>query len=102
MKINEITLKPQMIPNGDHLRFRVGDPVVEGGHIVEKILFYPDNNLFNKGREVSTGCYSIFFVEISERRLVMSDTISSIEVVTEKKKKDNDIPELPDLTINYY
>ena len=84
MKINEITLNPQMVPAGDPLRFRIGDPVIEGGHVVEKITFYPDNNLFNKGREVSAGCYSIFFIEIPERRLVMSNTVSSVEVVTEK------------------
>lgn len=96
MKINEITLNPQTIPDGDPLRFRVGNPVVEGGHVVEKIVFHPENNLFNKGREVSIGCYSVFFVDIPERRLILSNIISSLEVVAEKKKNDAVIPELPD------
>ena len=98
MKINEITLNPQMLPPGDPSRLRVGIPVIEGGLIVEKITFYPCNNLFNKGREVGTGCYAIFFVDIPERRIIMADTVSSVEVVTEKKKKavDEPIPELPE------
>lgn len=96
MKINEITLNPQMVPNGDPLRFRVGESIIEGGHVVEKISFHPSNNLFNKGREVSTGCYSIFLVDIPERRLIMENVVSSTEVVTEKKAKAIDIPELPE------
>ena len=97
MKINEINLNPQMIPNGDPSRFRIEEPVIEGGHTVEKIIFNPNNNLFNKGHEVTTECYSIFFRDIPERRLVMANAVVSIEAVTEKKKKsDNVVPELPD------
>lgn len=98
MKINEITLNPQMLPPGDPSRLRVGVPVIEGGLVVEKIIFHPCSNLFNKGREVATGCYAIFFVDILERRILMADVVSSVEVVTEKKKKVEDevIPELPE------
>lgn len=93
MKINEIVLNPQMVPDGDPLRFRIGEPIIEGGHVVEKISFHPANNLFNKGREISTGCYGIFLVDIPERRLIMENIVSSAEVVTEKKA---DVPELPE------
>lgn len=96
MKINEITLNPQTVPVGDPLRFRVGEAVIEGGQVVEKITFYSNTDLFNKGREVSTSCYSIFFVGIPERRLILSGTIVSIEVVKEKKVADNEVPDLPD------
>lgn len=98
MKINEIVINPQMVPVSDPLRFRVGTSAIEGGYIVEKIVFYPDNNLFNKGREVATGCYAVFFVDIPERRIIMSGVVSSVEVVTEKKEKtdDNSVPELPE------
>lgn len=98
MQINEITLNPQMIPNEDPSRFRIEESPIEGGHVVEKIVFNPDNNLFNKGREVSAGCYAIFFVDIPERRLIMANTVSSVEVVIENKKKvdDNPVPELPE------
>lgn len=98
MKINEITLNPQMLPPGDPSRLRVGTPVIEGGLVVEKITFHPCNNLFNKGREIAIGCYAVFFVDIPERRIIMADTVSSVEVVTEKKKKavDEPVPELPE------
>lgn len=98
MKINEITLNPQMLPPGDPSRLRVGIPVIEGGLVVEKITFYPCSDLFNKGREVGAGCYAVFFVDIPERRILMANTISSIEVVTEKKKTvaNESIPELPE------
>lgn len=97
MKINEITLNPQTFPTGDPSRLRVGEAPVEGGHVVEKITFHPSNNLFNKGREVGTGSYAVFFEEIPERRIIAADAVSSIEVVTEKKKTDdNHVPELPE------
>lgn len=94
MKITEITLNPQMVPEGDPIRFRIGTPVIEGGHIVEKILFCPQNNMFNRGREIATGCYTIYFENIPERRLIIADIISSVEVV--KEQKDSTVPELPE------
>lgn len=97
MKINEITLNPQTFPAGDPLRLRVGEAPVEGGYVVEKITFHPSNHLFNKGREIGTGSYAVFFEEISERRVIAADAVSSIEVVVEKKKtNDSHVPELPE------
>ena len=96
MKITEITINPQMVPTEDPLRFRVGTLIVEGGHRVEKIVFHPCSGLFNKGREVGIGSYAIFFEGISERRLIMSNVVVSVEVVTEKKKEAENIPELPE------
>lgn len=98
MKINEITINPQKVSNEDPLRFRIGTPVVEGGHLVEKITFHPCSDLFNKGREVGTGSYAVFFEEIPERRLIMADIVVSAEIVAEKKKKveEPNVPELPE------
>lgn len=97
MKINEITLNPQMFPVGDPSRIRVGEAVVEGGHVVEKITFHPASDVFNRGREVCGASYAVFFEGIPERRLLMAETISSVEVVIEKKKSGaEDVPELPE------
>lgn len=93
MRINEITLNPQMVPEGTPTRFRVGQSVIEGGHTIEKISFCPENNIFNKGREISAGCYTIYFVGIPERRLIMANTLSSAEVV---KETSTTVPELPE------
>lgn len=96
MRINEISLNPQMFRDGDPLHFRIGESVIEGGHVVEKITFHSCTDLFNKGRETTTGCYAIFFVGILERRLIMDSAVSSIELVVEKKKNKDAAPELPD------
>ena len=97
MKINEITLNPQMFPAGDPSRLRVGEAVVEGGHVVEKITFHSGNDVFNKGREVGGGSYAVFFEGIPERRIIMAGTVSSLEVVVEKKKPVAEaVPDLPE------
>lgn len=97
MKINEITLKPEMFPAGDPSRIRIGEAVIEGGHVVEKITFHPASDVFNKGREVGGGSYAIFFEGIPERRIIMAETVSSVEVVVEKKKPVAEaVPDLPE------
>ena len=97
MKINEITLKPEMFPAGDPSRIRIGEAVVEGGHVVEKITFHPASDVFNKGREVGGGSYAVFFEGIPERRIIMAETVSSVEVVVEKKKPVTEaVPDLPE------
>lgn len=87
MKINEITLNPTMAIPGDPLRFRVGEPVIEGGHEVDKIVYNAFNNLFNKGLEIGFGCYAIYFVGIPERRLINENAVTSAEAVKEVVKK---------------
>ena len=87
MKILELTLNPMMTIPGDPMRFRVGDPVVEGGRTVEKINFHPPTGAFNKANEVAASCYAIYFVGIPERRLVMADVVTSVEAVKETTKK---------------
>jgi hypothetical protein len=88
MEINEITLNPEKTIPGDPLRFRVGEPVVEGGHVVEKINFHPENRTFNKGLEIGTACYAVYFENIPERRLVVADVITTVEAV-KAQKTDN-------------
>ncbi len=83
MKIVEITLDPTKIGPQDPLRFRVGEPVVEGGHVVEKINYNPKNRLFNKGLEIGMACYAVYFTNIPERRLIVETIVTSAEVVKE-------------------
>ena len=88
MKINEITLNPQKVIPGDPLRFRVGQAVVEEGHVVEKINYHPATRLFNKGLEVGISCYAVYFAGIPERRLVAEETVTTVEAVKEETKKN--------------
>jgi len=85
MKITEITLNPQMVIPGDPLRFRVGEPVTEGGHGVEKIAYNPITRLFNKGLEIGQGSYAVYFTDIAERRLIVESMVTSVEAVKENK-----------------
>lgn len=89
MQINEITLNPQCVIPGDPLRFRVGEPVVEDGHIVEKINYHPGSRLFNKGLEIGVPCYAVYLVGIEERRLIAEEIVTTREVVKEAKKNAN-------------
>ena len=76
-----------MVIDGDPLRFRVGQPVVEGGHVVEKVNFHPPTKVFNNANEVLGCCYAVYFAGIPERRLVMADIVTSVEAVKETTKK---------------
>ena len=97
MKINEITLNPQMVPEGDPLFFRVGSLVVEGGHRVEKITFHSKNNVFNKGRETGMSSYAVFLEGNPERRIIMANTVAAVVVAMEKKRPEEiPVPELPE------
>ena len=93
MKITEITIDPTTTIPGDPLRFRVGDSVIEGGHVVEKITYNPICNAFNKGLEIGVPCYAVFFDGIPERRLVVERVVTSVEVVKEASKKVTVNPE---------
>jgi len=93
MKINEITINPQMTATGDPLRFRVNEAIeINGqpGHIVKKITYNPVTRLFNKGLEVGNSCYTVYFNDIPERRIIMDNTVTSIEAVKDDNKKNND------------
>lgn len=94
MVITEITLDPQMALPDQPLQFRIGQPAIAGGHIVEKITYNPDQALFNKGREVGEAVYAIFFEGIPERRVIKDRMVTSIELAKEKKPEAN-IPDLP-------
>lgn len=89
MKINEITINPTMAVPGDPLRFRVGEPVTEGGHVVEKINYHPDNRIFNKALEWGRPGYAVYFLDIPERRLIDESMVTSAEVVKETKQSED-------------
>lgn len=86
MKINEITLNPMMTIEGDPQRFRVGQPAVPAGHVVEKINYHPVTRLFNKGLEIGQSCYAVYLQDIPERRLIMEPMVTSVEAVKEVTK----------------
>ena len=94
MTINEISLN-KSAPDHEPRKVRVGEPIIEGGHMVEKIVFHSSNALFNKGREIEGGCYAIFFADIPARRLIKQDIVASIEVVKDQSQKSS-IPEPPE------
>lgn len=87
MIITEITLDVQKVIPGDPTRFRVGMPVVEGGHVVEKIVYHPDYDRFNGGGEIGFACYAVFFSGIPERRLIATKIVTTLEAVTIKVNK---------------
>ena len=89
MKINEITINALMAIPGDPLRFRVGAPVVEGGHIIEKINYHPVNRVFNKGLEIGGGCYAVYLIGTPNRRVIMETMVTSVDVVKEVKVTAN-------------
>ena len=85
MKINEISLDAQKVVPGSPTRFRVGSPVLEGGHIVEKINYHPPTRVFNNGTETARSCYAVYFEGIPERRLIMEYMVAEVEAVKEVK-----------------
>lgn len=87
MVITEITLDATKAVPGDPLRFRVGQPVVEGGHVVEKINYNHSKDLYHKGEEFGRPCYTIFFEGITERRLVDENIVTTMEVAMPPKTK---------------
>lgn len=89
MKINEITINPQMSIPGDPLRFRVGHPAVADGHVIDKINYHPSSRIFNKGLEFGRACYAIYFADIPERRIICEEAVISAEVVKETKQPEN-------------
>lgn len=95
MLITEITMDPTKVQPGHPLFLRVGEPAVDGGHIVEKITWNPANALFNKGKEVGEAGYVVFFSDISERRFVKDWMVTSVELAKEETKKETTIPDLP-------
>ncbi len=94
MQIQDITLKPNFVLPEDPKRFVIGQPVVEGGFIVEKITYNPQHDLYNKGKEVGRPGYTIHFMGIPERRFIPEEMVGPIQLGPEPKKQQ--IPELPE------
>ena len=95
MVINEIRLDPRSQTPDAPLVFRTGEPIIEGGHIVKEIKFFnPMVKPFNKNSEVVGAVYVVYFNEIPERRIIVAETVTSVEAVAEKFTKN--AFELPD------
>lgn len=95
MLINEIRLIPNMVGEGDPTVFRVGQEIIEGGHVVEKINYHPTGRLFNKGLDFGVACYAVYFEGIPERRLIGEKVVYSAEVVKDTRGSEANI-QLPD------
>ena len=96
MIITEITLDPQKVIPGDPLRFRVGEPVVEDGYVVERIRYCPATRVFNKGLEIGQGCYAIYLADVQNRRLVTEKVVTTVDAIKETKstaEADVSLPE---------
>lgn len=96
MVITEITLDPQKVVPGDPLRFRVGEPAVEGGYVVDRIRYCPETRVFNKGLEIGQGCYAVYLNNVDNRRLVSEEVVTTVDVVKETKstaEADVNLPE---------
>ena len=85
MKINEIRLDPRSQTTDAPVVFRINEPVVEDGYVVEEIKFF--NSLlkpFNKACEISGDVYVIYFKGIKERRIIRAETVTSVEAIADK------------------
>lgn len=101
MIIVEIVRDATKVPANDPLRFRIGSAVVEGGMVVEKIIY--NKYAYNNGYQGDFPAYTVSFVGSDDRRIIRADTVIDLQVLTEptdKKKKNQPITdavvELPD------
>jgi hypothetical protein len=95
MKILEIIrdVKSLPIPN----TFRVGYPVVEGGHIISEILYCRDGySSGSKGRRAS---YAIKFVDSTEVRVIPETEIIDMAILPDDPSKDKKASVNPEATI---
>ena len=78
-KIVEITRNINNVPATFPSTFRVGEPIMEGGHTVKEILYSRDG--YNKGAKGHFGMYIVKFEESSEIRLISMDEVVDMAVV---------------------
>lgn len=84
-KIVEITRNTNNVPAAFPSTFRVGEPIMEGGHTVKEILYSRDG--YNKGAKGRFGMYIVKFEESSEVRLIAEAEVVDMAVVPDNKKK---------------
>lgn len=98
MKIVSIIRNPRHVPDGTPCDFRVGQPVVEGGHVVKQILFC------NTGYKNGPGVLPVYVVKyeaIPEVNQIPIAEVVDVGIDPELKAKAIDPPdeaniELPD------
>jgi hypothetical protein len=77
--------------------FRVGAPVVEGGHIVSEILYCRDGySSGSKGRRAS---YAVKFVDSTEVRVIPETEIIDMAILPDETSKDKKSTVNPEATI---
>jgi hypothetical protein len=83
--ITQIRLDPRSQTEDAPSVFTVGEPIFDGGQVVEKIKFFnPARNPFNSGVDTTSPVYVIYFEGIPERRVIREDSVSNFEAVAEK------------------
>lgn len=85
MKIIEIIRNKSKVPDGTPCQFRVGLPVVEGGHTVAEILYCRDG--YSGGAKGRWPGYAIKFVESPNVRVIPEVEVVDIEVLPDNPKK---------------
>jgi hypothetical protein len=86
MKIIEITRDSTRIPQGIPSTFRLGEPVMEGGHTVKEILYCRDG--YSGGSKGRFPSYAIKFEESSEVRVVPESEVVDMAVDPMAKRKE--------------
>lgn len=77
--------------------FRVGSPVIEGGHVVSEILYCRDGySSGSKGRRAS---YAVKFVDSTEVRVIPETEIIDMAILPDETTKDKKTATNPEAAI---
>jgi hypothetical protein len=91
-KITVITRNINNVPDDFPATFCVGEPIMEGGHVVKNILLHRDG--YNK--KIFRPVYSVSFEDTDEVRLIPEDEITDMAVVKTPAKAAEPVVELPE------
>lgn len=95
MKILEIIrdVKNLAIPT----TFRVGAPVIEGGHVVSEILYCRDG--YSSGSKGRWAAYAVKFVDSTEIRVIPETEVIDMAVLPDEPTKDKKTTVNPEASI---
>jgi hypothetical protein len=82
MKIISIIRNPRHVPEDTPCEFRVGSPVIEGGHTVSKIMYCRDGFANGPGKEP---CYVVKFAEIPEVNQIPASEVVDVGINPDAK-----------------
>lgn len=96
MRITEIRRRIGSVAEDAPTVFRVGEPVVEGGHVVADILYCRDG--YSKGAFGRDPVYAVKFEDVAEVRVIpVAEVVDlAVDPTAKKKGKEDPPPELPE------